>query len=340
MLIHRLFIRITTITSTTSYKLINYKDLYFNHSSLRNNTGNPTYDDLQDFYKQVKANAASVLSNLGGSLHGQLGLVTNTTNYAQISNTPYVQPAMPDPIGPNNQGNQHQLTENTRFHRTAITMFHTANHTERKIINQIQEALDETVIMPRIIKDIGILEGPVPELMQYLLSTFGDIYDKNLHKERVNTNNHKYLHEDLVTNLFNTIHKYASMAEAYGKPEIEEQLISIGKIIITNSRIFEDYVKKRNALPSVSKHGLLLKFTSPDPSTTITSPNQLTLLDHTVTESPTKTNTPKLLYLNSLSKLSSNSKKPNLQPKSKWKPIIYFLSTMPLHKQTCPNNRI
>ena len=82
--------QITTITSTTSYKLINYKDLYFNHSSFRNITGNPTYDDLQDFYKQVKANAASVPSNLEGSLQGQLGIVTDATNYARISNTSYV----------------------------------------------------------------------------------------------------------------------------------------------------------------------------------------------------------------------------------------------------------
>ena len=43
------------------------------------------------------------------------------------------------------------------------------------------------------------------------------------------------------------------MAEAHGTPETNEQLISIGKIIMTNTRIFADAVERWNRLPSANK---------------------------------------------------------------------------------------
>ena len=65
-------------------KPINYKEVYFNYATLSKVTGNPTYNDLQSLYKQVKDNGASVPSTLGGDRHGHLGLVTNTSTYARI----------------------------------------------------------------------------------------------------------------------------------------------------------------------------------------------------------------------------------------------------------------
>ena len=45
------------------------------------------------------------------------------------------------------------------------------------------------------------------------------------------------------------------MEEAHGNPEIEEQLISIGTIIITNAHIFADAVEKWNLTPAAKKVG-------------------------------------------------------------------------------------
>ena len=154
------------MSSTTSDKPFSYNKLYFNHSSFCNITDNPTYNDLQYFYKKGKANAASMPSTLGGGLHGHLGLVTDATTYAIISNTVYVHPPMPHPIVPNNQGTQHQIAENTRSHRSAITMLHTANHIDWIIIKQIQKALDKNVLITCINKYTGILKVPVTDLIQ------------------------------------------------------------------------------------------------------------------------------------------------------------------------------
>ena len=154
------------MSSTTSDKPINYKELYFHHFSFRKITGNFT--------------AAFVPSTLGCGLHGHLGLITDATTYAQISNTAYVRPTMSDSIVQNNQGAQHQIIENIGFHGAAITVFHTANHIKRTIINQIQEYLNKTVLIPSTNKDNGIPEGLVPDLMKYLIKIFLNNVSKQL----------------------------------------------------------------------------------------------------------------------------------------------------------------
>ena len=108
-------------------KPINYREVYFTHTTLRTINGNPTYADIQHIYKQVKANAASVPSTLGGGQHGHLGLTTNATTYTRIASTPYVRPTAPAPLGPNNTGTAAQIAENRRTHNLAVASYHHAN---------------------------------------------------------------------------------------------------------------------------------------------------------------------------------------------------------------------
>ena len=49
---------------------INYREVYFTRVALRKINGNPAYNDIQHFYKQIEANATSVPSTLGGGQHG------------------------------------------------------------------------------------------------------------------------------------------------------------------------------------------------------------------------------------------------------------------------------
>ena len=90
-------------------KPISYREVYFTHTTLRAINGNLTCADIQQMYKQVKANAASVPITLGGGQHGHLGLTTNATTYTRIASTPYVRPTAPTTLGPNNIGTAAQI---------------------------------------------------------------------------------------------------------------------------------------------------------------------------------------------------------------------------------------
>ena len=54
---------------------INYKDTLFEWSNLTPICGEPTFETLHKLRNEIKANAKSVYSNLGGGAHVQIGLV-------------------------------------------------------------------------------------------------------------------------------------------------------------------------------------------------------------------------------------------------------------------------
>ena len=77
---------------------VNYRDTHFERAQLTPICGKPTYDTVHKLWNEVKANARSVYSNLGGGTHGHLGLVLMTAQYAAISTIAFTRPDHPGPL--------------------------------------------------------------------------------------------------------------------------------------------------------------------------------------------------------------------------------------------------
>ena len=80
---------------------IDYVATYFPHKTQIPICGEPTNADLKRLKTDLRANASSVDSNLGGGDHGYLGLVLSNTEYLAIptvSNTAFVPPPYPGPF--------------------------------------------------------------------------------------------------------------------------------------------------------------------------------------------------------------------------------------------------
>ena len=79
-----------------SITMENFKDTHFTFRELTRIPGEPNLATLLTLRAQIKANAFSVHSALGGGKHGHLGLVVTDTVYSSIPNTvPYVRPLIP-----------------------------------------------------------------------------------------------------------------------------------------------------------------------------------------------------------------------------------------------------
>ena len=59
---------------------IDYVDTYFEFPTLTNIHGEPTYFQLKELKNELKSNATSVTSDLGGGGNGHLGLVLSQQN--------------------------------------------------------------------------------------------------------------------------------------------------------------------------------------------------------------------------------------------------------------------
>ena len=76
--------------SQTSFHLNNFPNPIVNSIN-----GKPTFTTLYKLQSQIKANASSVPSTLGGGRHGHLGLVLTPVKYNTISLIPFVKPRDP-----------------------------------------------------------------------------------------------------------------------------------------------------------------------------------------------------------------------------------------------------
>ena len=76
---------------------IDYAALYFKYKNPNGINGEPTYKSLKRLKTELRANASSVDTDLGGGDHGYLGLVLSDAEYARISPTPaaFVAPNFP-----------------------------------------------------------------------------------------------------------------------------------------------------------------------------------------------------------------------------------------------------
>ena len=74
----------------------NFRDLYFEHKDLTRIIGEPTFSTLHLMILELKANASSVSSTLGGGQHGYIGVILSPVTYATLAPMqPFVPPIHP-----------------------------------------------------------------------------------------------------------------------------------------------------------------------------------------------------------------------------------------------------
>ena len=78
---------------------IDYKNTHFEFPELTRIHGQPTTADLITLKRQVRANASTVHTTLGGGHNGHLGMTCNPAVYATVPNSaPYERPNAPPPL--------------------------------------------------------------------------------------------------------------------------------------------------------------------------------------------------------------------------------------------------
>ena len=77
---------------------VNYRETHFERANINPIYGEPMYETVLKLWNEIKANARSVYSNLGGGTHGHLGLFLTAAQYADISTTVFTRPAHLGPL--------------------------------------------------------------------------------------------------------------------------------------------------------------------------------------------------------------------------------------------------
>ena len=121
-------------------------NVYFQHKVLTRVHGKPHFESLKILLDELKANASSVPSTLGGGMYGHLGLIISATRYATLSVTSFDSPGNLGPFDPPAEGTGPQIAAAKDVWHDTIFTFELCQATEKALIAQVVDAVDATYL--------------------------------------------------------------------------------------------------------------------------------------------------------------------------------------------------
>ena len=160
------------LNATTS---VNFKELYFLHPTLTKIHGEPTYQSLTQLHQELKANAGSVPSNLGGGNFGYLGILFSDAQYTLVSDIPFITPVHPGTFVPAANLSGPQMAAAKQAYEDAVRLHWEYITLERTLIQQTIEAIDKEYLQATMNCQTGQYASSIKSLMKFLFTTYGNI---------------------------------------------------------------------------------------------------------------------------------------------------------------------
>jgi len=190
------------------------KDTWFQHQVLTRIHGTPVFETLQVLTTELKANASSVPTTLGGGNYGHLGLVVSDQKYASLANSsPWVTPVNPGPYTPPATGTGPQIEADKDGWRGAHEVFALCQATEKALVAQVVESIDSTYLRALLDRTTGQYAANLRDVLSHLYDTYGTITPHQIHAKETAIRN---MHFDLsmpIDSVFNAVEDLADLAE-------------------------------------------------------------------------------------------------------------------------------
>ena len=213
-------------------------------------TGKPNYKGLKNLKDQLKANAASIPTTLGGGTHGYLGLILSPAAYATIAATQFIEPIYPGQH-PNIPAGTSTANTSTivRRHTEDLHQWREFKNVNTTLKNQLLSTLDDIYI--RTLKDhhVGYMNQSIRSILQHLFDKYGNITPLELE------DNDTRMHATWDPNSpFDCLVKHIEDGQDYaddgGQPYTAKQLLCITYTLVFKTGLyFEDCKTWNDVLP-------------------------------------------------------------------------------------------
>jgi hypothetical protein len=200
--------------------------------------GKPTYHPLAAILSALKANAASIPSNKGGSNNGYLGIVVSNEVYSTIApGDPFVPPTQPaqHPTIPRASTNA-AITAIIRCHDGKIREWKEHNTVQGALKQQLATAVDKVYLEAN---NVGYENVTIQTLIQYLFDEYGDIAPLDLRANAKRLNKEWDPNQPIQT-LFSRIKEIQTYAQAGKRTFTDQQIYDAAYTIICNTGIYFD----------------------------------------------------------------------------------------------------
>ena len=233
-----------------SIPAINYRETFFPNPDLTRIIGIPTYETLRTLNIELKTNAQSVHSNLGGGHLGHLGLILTATQYALISPLPYVRPPVHPGVLTILPGTARIPAETAaRAHTEALRVFYEVRGVEQALIQQIIAAVDQQYLISLRNRTTGQFTGNVLQILQYLHQTYGRISPGQLGDFESEVVSMTYDPCTPVDNVFNKVEDMMEYGELAQLDYTERQAVAKAYNILLKTGKFGESIRAWTRLP-------------------------------------------------------------------------------------------
>ena len=147
----------------------NHRTTFFEYPDLTQIRGEPDFESLHKLANELKANAQSVFSNLGGGLHGHLGLVLDVVEYALLTPTPFTRPVHPGPLVIDPASTQHMSLTIKASHTEEIRVFREVYAVEKALLQQIIKAVEPDYLSAVRNRETNSITISVGEVLAHLI---------------------------------------------------------------------------------------------------------------------------------------------------------------------------
>ena len=135
---------------------------------------------MNQLKNELKANASSIQSDLGGGLNGHLGLITTAIEYTSIDNTPYTRYNNPPPLNIPRATAQHEANRWREEHKEQQTLFREQVSLEKTLFKLMSDALPAMYLMPFRNDESHAISIPISDILDNLLLTYGVIEEEEV----------------------------------------------------------------------------------------------------------------------------------------------------------------
>ena len=260
---------------TSNSKLPNYKDEFFEYKTLTKIHGRPTIEKLLGLYREVKLNAQSVHTTLGGGQHGYLGLVLDPITYGTIPHSaPFVRPTDPGifrvvtPVAPTVRVTRTgvraapaavagptaaEIATQQAQHDERKRLYNECQAVELALRNQIVEAIDPIYLKPLRNSATHRLTARIPAIFSFLQTTYGKVSDPQLLQKEANVTAYTYDPRDPPDMAFNNVDDYADLCDLILRPVSDRKKLQLVYCIFQKTGAFTDSLKDWNSKPIADK---------------------------------------------------------------------------------------
>ena len=231
----------------------------FKHKELTPIQGVPTLDTILRLFRQVKQNAQSIPTKLGGGQLGYLALVLKQREYDNINiSQPFDRPTDPGTFRMPTSASRNMrsgtptpvtavdIANAKAVHEEKERLYWQCQGVEQALRNQIEQAIETDYLQALRNSTTDMLDAKIPDIIEYLQNTYGKITEQELSDREEDLKKYVYDTAEPVDTIFNKINWFQDLCELCDNSKTDRQLVQIAYIIFNRTRIFIDALLQWN----------------------------------------------------------------------------------------------